>query len=70
MAPPSKLAITTSAVQRLVREEASYYKEAQQQEERIKKLESSAEEENKAYMIGQEACRFVDHTMNMILIAW
>jgi tubulin-specific chaperone A len=70
MAPPSKLTITTSTVQRLVREEASYYKEALQQEERIKQLESSAEEENKAYMIGQEACPFVDQAVNMLLTAW
>jgi tubulin-specific chaperone A len=39
MAPPSKLAISTSVVLRLVKEEASYHREMQQQEASIKKLE-------------------------------
>jgi tubulin-specific chaperone A len=46
MAPPSKLAVATSSVLRLVKEEASYHKEIEQQEARIKKLEKSLEEGN------------------------
>ena len=41
MAPPSKLAVATSSVLRLVKEEASYHKEMAQQEARIKKLEEN-----------------------------
>jgi tubulin-specific chaperone A len=54
MAPPSKVAIATGSVLRLVKEEASYHKEIIQQEERIKKLESSTGDENKEYTLKQE----------------
>ncbi|KAE8335836.1 hypothetical protein BDV24DRAFT_119816 [Aspergillus arachidicola] len=56
MAPRSQLEITTSAVLRLVKEEASYHQEYQQQTERIKKLESQqgSDDENKEYMLRQE----------------
>ncbi|KAB8215488.1 tubulin binding cofactor A [Aspergillus novoparasiticus] len=56
MAPRSQLEITTSAVLRLVKEEASYHQEYQQQTERIKKLESQqgGDDENKEYMLRQE----------------
>jgi tubulin-specific chaperone A len=54
MAPPSKVAIATGSVLRLVKEEASYHKEIVQQEERIKKLESSTGDENKEYTLKQE----------------
>ena len=54
MAPPSKLAIATSAVQRLVKEEASYHKELKQQEARIEKLESSGGGDNSEYQLKQE----------------
>jgi tubulin-specific chaperone A len=54
MPPPSKVAIATGSVLRLVKEEASYYKEIVQQEERIKKLEESAGDENKEYTLRQE----------------
>jgi tubulin-specific chaperone A len=54
MAPPSKVAIATGSVLRLVKEEASYHKEIAQQEERIKKLESSEGDENKEYTLRQE----------------
>jgi len=54
MAPPSKVAIATGSVLRLVKEEASYHKEIAQQEERIKKLEESAGDENKEYTLRQE----------------
>ncbi|OAX82449.1 hypothetical protein ACJ72_03199 [Emergomyces africanus] len=58
MAPPSPLSIATSAVQRLVKEEASYHRELKQQEERIKRLEAEQpgedEDGNRDYMIKQE----------------
>ncbi|KAF2753748.1 putative tubulin-specific chaperone Rbl2 [Pseudovirgaria hyperparasitica] len=48
MPPPSKLAIATSSVNRLVKEELSYHKELEQQESSIKKLEdANALEETK-----------------------
>ena len=55
MAPPSKLAVATSSVLRLVKEEASYHKEMAQQEVRIKKLEEGSAEENAEYQLKQEA---------------
>lgn len=56
MAPPSKLAVATSVVRRLVKEEASYHKELEQQEARIKKLEAdkSGENQNAEYQLKQE----------------
>lgn len=55
MAPPSPLAIATSSLQRLVKEEASYYKELEKQEARLKKIEASTEEdENREYTLKQE----------------
>jgi len=54
MAPPSKLAIASSAVQRLVKEEASYHKELEQQQGRIHKLESGSGDENAVYQLKQE----------------
>ncbi|KAF1848667.1 uncharacterized protein K460DRAFT_281388 [Cucurbitaria berberidis CBS 394.84] len=54
MAPPSKLAIATGVVLRLVKEEASYHKEIVQQEARIKKSEASEGEENAEYILRQE----------------
>ncbi|KAL4910186.1 hypothetical protein BDW74DRAFT_49278 [Aspergillus multicolor] len=56
MAPRSQLEITTSAVQRLIKEEASYRREAEQQKERIKKLEAQdpSADENRDYMLKQE----------------
>lgn len=56
MAPPSQLAIATSSVQRLVKEEASYHKELAQQEARLEKLLASKDEdENAEYQLKQEA---------------
>ena len=55
MAPPSQLAIATSSVQRLVKEEASYHKELKAQEARVEKLLASKDEdENAEYQIKQE----------------
>lgn len=54
MAPPSKLVIATSAVQRLIKEEASYHKEIEQQKSRIQKLETGSGGENAEYELKQE----------------
>jgi hypothetical protein len=55
MAPPSQLAIATSSVQRLVKEEVSYHKELTQQEARLEKLFASKDEdENAEYQLRQE----------------
>jgi tubulin-specific chaperone A len=51
---PSKIAVATSSVLRLVKEEASYHKELAQQEARIKKLESNTEDENAEFQLKQE----------------
>lgn len=59
MAPPSQLAIATSAVNRLVKEEASYHKELEQQQARIQKLkQSSSDEENAEWNLKQEVRGF------------
>ena len=57
MAPPSRLSIATSSLQRLVKEESSYHKELEQQEARIKKLEQGSEDENAEFQLKQEVCR-------------
>lgn len=58
MPPASPLAIATSAVQRLVKEEASYHRELEQQTKRLQKLESEGpgdnDEGNHAFLIKQE----------------
>jgi tubulin-specific chaperone A len=55
MPPPSPLAIATSVVQRLVKEETSYHKELKSQEARLEKLVSSTDaDENKEYQLKQE----------------
>lgn len=66
MAPPSKLAVATSSVVRLVKEEASYHKELEQQEARIKKLESNSGEENAEYQLKQEVlfCKLSINRLN------
>ncbi|KPI44990.1 uncharacterized protein AB675_2609 [Cyphellophora attinorum] len=59
MAPPSQLQIALSALQRLVKEEASYYKEMNQQKSRIAKLEATNGDAtdgdgNEEYQLKQE----------------
>jgi len=54
MAPPSKLTVKIQALQRLIKEEASYHKEQGKQEERIKKLEADKSDENAEYLLRQE----------------
>ena len=45
MPAPSQLAIATSALQRLAKEEASYHKELQMQQKSVERLEKSQIEE-------------------------
>ena len=54
MGPPSQLAIATSSLNRLVKEEASYHKELQGQEASIAKLEQGGGDENAEYQLRQE----------------
>ncbi|KAI9727274.1 MAG: hypothetical protein M1828_006893 [Chrysothrix sp. TS-e1954] len=54
MAPPSQLAIATSSVKRLLKEEQSYHKEQAQQEARIQKLQGDISGENAEYQLKQE----------------
>ena len=53
---PSQMQISTSALQRLLKEEQSYYKEQEQQEARISKLknDTSGDDENHDYQLKQE----------------
>ncbi|KAL5452070.1 hypothetical protein PMIN06_006092 [Paraphaeosphaeria minitans] len=54
MPPPSKVAVATSSLARLVKEEASYHKEMDQQQARIMKLEAGSEDQNAEYILRQE----------------
>jgi hypothetical protein len=60
MPPPSQLAIATSSVNRLLKEEASYHKELEQEEANIetlkKKIDSGASDndENAPYILKQQ----------------
>jgi hypothetical protein len=66
MAPPSQLAIATGSVQRLVKEESSYYKELTQQETRLAKLLASKDEdENAEFQLKQEVSQnsFTTHSI-------
>ncbi|TVY50962.1 Tubulin-specific chaperone A [Lachnellula cervina] len=56
MPPPSQIAIATSSVQRLVKEELSYHKELVSQEARLEKLLKSEGDEdgNKEFQVKQE----------------
>ncbi|KAH7364787.1 tubulin binding cofactor A [Rhexocercosporidium sp. MPI-PUGE-AT-0058] len=55
MAPPTPLAIATSSLQRLVKEEVSYEKELQGQETRLEKLLATKDQdENAEYQLKQE----------------
>lgn len=59
---PSQINIATSSLQRLLKEEASYYKEQQQQEARIQKLEKEGpaaadSDGNQEFVLKQEVSR-------------
>ncbi|KAH9902122.1 tubulin binding cofactor A [Xylariomycetidae sp. FL2044] len=72
MPAPSPLAIATSAVQRLVKEEKSYEKELAQQGERVSKLEAQIKDgsapagSNAEYMLKQEQ-KAMDETKAVFL---
>ena len=69
MAPPSQLAIATSAVNRLVKEEASYHKELEQQQARIEKLkQASSDEENAEWNLKQEVRDTIIDSQGLLLI--
>ena len=53
---PSQIQIAISSLQRLLKEEQSYYKEQEQQEARISKLENetNSSDENHEYQLKQE----------------
>jgi len=62
--PPSQLQIATSALRRLVKEEASYHQEMKGQEERIAKMgsggeEAEGEEGNREFSLRQEVSSLV-----------
>lgn len=60
MPAPSALAISTGAVQRLLKEESSYHKELVEQEQTVKSLEeklkagTADEDGNEAFMLKQQ----------------
>jgi hypothetical protein len=59
MPAPSQLAIATSSLQRLFKEQASYHKELASQRERLARLESSTVEDemgNRDFEIKQQVC--------------
>lgn len=64
MAPTAPLAIATSSVQRLVKEEASYHRELEEQTKRIAKLESETgtdDDGNREFLLKQEVCVCVSY---------
>ncbi|EHY59468.1 tubulin folding cofactor A [Exophiala dermatitidis] len=69
MAPPSQLQIAISSLQRLLKEEASYYKEQSQQEARIAKLEKEGtgddDDGNREFQLKQEK-KALEETKAMI----
>ncbi|KAF2793310.1 tubulin binding cofactor A [Melanomma pulvis-pyrius CBS 109.77] len=64
MAPPSQLRKTTSVLERLVKEEASYHKELAQQEARIKQIKAGTDGEHTGYYLKQER-QAVEETKNI-----
>jgi tubulin-specific chaperone A len=55
MPAPSKIAIATSVLNRLIKEETSYHKEAESQQKRITKLETDpSDDENAEFTLRQE----------------
>lgn len=67
MPPPTQLAIATSSVSRLIKEQASYHKELVDQEAQIVKQEESIkagdadEDGNAEFMLKQSVCFFLSH---------
>ena len=67
MAPPSKLDVAISSVNRLLKEKASYHKEEEAQVARIHKLEQETSGENLEFMLKQEVLVAVSHTATVPL---
>lgn len=71
MPPASPLAIATSSVQRLIKEEASYHRELEQQTKRLQKLESEgpgADEGNHAFLVKQEVCLLLPKSCLLLIL--
>ncbi|RKF60627.1 tubulin-specific chaperone Rbl2 [Erysiphe neolycopersici] len=65
MKSPSKLAIYSGSLQRLMKEEASYHEELERQEKRLQKLTNEdSNDENKEWMIKQQQT-VVEETRSM-----
>lgn len=62
MPAPSQLAIATSVLNRLIKEEKSYHKELEQQNVKIAKLEAGedADNENAEFILRQQVSRCSD----------
>ena len=62
MPAPSRLAIATSALNRLVKEESSYHKELEQKNVKIAKLEAGegADDENADFILRQQVSNGVE----------
>jgi len=69
MAPPTQLAIATSVLNRLVKEEGSYHKELEQQQASIAKLEQGGGDENAEFQLRQEV-GLQYHSLCFFTIVW
>jgi hypothetical protein len=69
MPAPSPLAIATSSLNRLVKEEASYHKELEHQQASIAQLEQGGnEDENAEYQLRQEVCRITFNAVHLEML--
>ena len=68
MGPPSQLAIATSSLKRLVKEERSYHDELKHQQASVAKLEQGGGDENADFQLRQEVsfAYCVIHTIYML----
>lgn len=72
---PSQTQIATSALQRLLKEEASYHKEAESQKKRISDLEehNDDQDENRDFKLKQEVGHYLQSTIQhpkVYIAAW
>lgn len=67
MLAPSQLAIATSVLNRLIKEEKSYHKELEQQNVKIAKLEAGedADNENAEFILRQQVSEVADQTISV-----
>lgn len=69
MPPTAPLAIATSSVQRLVKEEASYHRELEEQKKRVAKLESETgadDDGNREFLLKQEVRPVFSRIFSMV----